>query len=252
MRTVFVLLFLAPPAFVGCDRATPPSPPSTVPPAAASASSSPSSSSAGNAVDLPGGGRAYLVTAAGAGKHPAVILIHEWWGLTDWIKDDAARFAHQGYVALAVDLYRGHAAADPGEAHELMRGLSDDRAMGDMKAGVDWLTGRPDVDAARIGAIGWCMGGGYSLGLATAEPRLRAVVVNYGKLVTAPDKIDAIHASLLGNFAGNDRGIKPEDVRAFDAELKAKHKESDVKIYDGKNHAFMNPNNKEGYDMGAH
>jgi carboxymethylenebutenolidase len=84
-----------------------------------------------------------------------------------------------------------------------------------------------------------------------SEPRLRAAVVNYGKLVTAPDKVGGIHAALLGNFAGADRGIAPDDVRAFSDQLKAAHKDADVKIYDGAKHAFMNPNNKDGYDDAA-
>jgi carboxymethylenebutenolidase len=206
---------------------------------------------AGTTVDLPGGGRGYLVLPQGGGKHPAIVVIQEWWGLNDWIRDNAARFAGQGYVALAVDLYRGKSTTDPGEAHELMRGMPEDRALADLEAGFAFLAGRNDVDPQRIGSIGWCMGGGYSLAFATSEPRLRAAVVNYGRLVTAPAKIDAIHAALLGNFAGADRGIPPTDVRAFETQLKERHKEADIKIYDGKQHAFMNPNNKDGYDAAA-
>jgi carboxymethylenebutenolidase len=205
----------------------------------------------GASVDLPGGGRGYLVLPEGKGKHPAVIVIQEWWGLNDWIRDNAARFARQGYVALAVDLYRGRSTSDPGEAHELMRGLPEDRALSDLEAGFHFLAARDDVDPERIGSIGWCMGGGYSLALATSEPHLRAAVINYGRLVTAPEKIDAIHAVLLGNFAGADRGIPPDDVRAFDGRLKERRKEADIKIYDGKAHAFMNPGNKDGYDDAA-
>jgi carboxymethylenebutenolidase len=204
----------------------------------------------GAAVALPNGASGWLALP-GPGKHPAVIVIQEWWGLNDWIKEDTARFASQGYVALAVDLYRGKSTTSPDEAHELMRGMPEDRAMGDLKTAFDWLASRPDVDATRIGAVGWCMGGGYALALATTEPRLRAAVVNYGRLVTAPEKIDAIHAALLGNFAGNDRGIPPDDVRAFEGKLKAAHKDVDIKVYDGDGHAFMNPNNKQAYDAAA-
>jgi carboxymethylenebutenolidase len=205
----------------------------------------------GETISLAGGGSGWLARPASPGKHPAIILLPEWWGLNDWIKQDATRFAAAGYVALAVDIYRGKSTNDPSEAHELMRGLPDDRAMTDMKAAFDALAARPDVDAARVGTIGWCMGGGYSLAFALADPRLRAVVVNYGKLVTAKDKIDGIHAALLGNFAGLDRGIAPDDVRAFAKELTADHKDADVKIYEGAKHAFMNPNNHDGYDAAA-
>ena len=88
----------------------------------------------GTWVDLAGGGRAYFVAGKGEGKHPGLIVIQEWWGLNDWIKRDTERFASQGFDALAVDLYRGHVAHDPGEAHELMRGMPEDRALADLAA----------------------------------------------------------------------------------------------------------------------
>ena len=202
-------------------------------------------------MSLGNGGSGWLGVPPTPGKHPALLVIQEWWGVTDWIEQDVARFASQGYVALAVDLYRGKVASDAGEAHELMRGLPEDRAMSDMKAGFDWLAARPDVDAQRIGIIGWCMGGGYALAFAVAEPRLKAAVVNYGRLVTDPVKVDAIHAALLGNFAGLDRGIDPKDVQVFADTLRKDHKDADIKVYDGAKHAFMNPNSKESYDEAA-
>jgi carboxymethylenebutenolidase len=233
----------------GSNPAVPASPAaaSSAPPAV----SPPGASGGGNAVELEGGGRGYLVLPEGKGKHPGVIVIQEWWGLNDWIRENTARFAKQGYVALAVDLYRGRATTDSGEAHELMRGLPEDRALADLKAGVSYLAARADVDAERIGSVGWCMGGGYSLALATAEPRLRAAVINYGRLVTAGPKIEAVRAAVLGNFAGEDRGIPVDDVRAFESQLKAAKKDADIKVFDGKGHGFMNPNNKQGFDATA-
>ncbi len=215
------------------------------------ATTRPQSADAGTWIDLAGGGRGYFVAAKGEGKHPALIVIQEWWGVTDWLKRNTERFASQGYDALAVDLYRGRATHDPGEAHELSRGLPEDRAAADLEAGFAWLAARPDVDAARIGSIGWCMGGGWSLTLAMIEPKLRAVVVNYGHLVTSDEKISAVHAAFLGNFAGADRGIAPADVHAFEAKLKEKNKDVDVKVYDGAQHAFMNSDNKAAYDEAA-
>lgn len=236
----------APPS---AQSAAAPTPAASAPPAASVA---PQVAAPVQAVGFANGGSGWLgATPTAPGKHPAIIVIQEWWGVTDWIKQDVARFASQGYVALAVDLYRGKATSDPGEAHELMRGLPEDRAMGDMKAGFDWLAARPDVDPQRIGIVGWCMGGGYALAFAVAEPRLRAAVVNYGKLVTDPAKVDAIHAALLGNFAGLDRGIDPKDVQAFADTLRKDHKDADIKVYDGAKHAFMNPNSKESYDAAA-
>jgi carboxymethylenebutenolidase len=199
-----------------------------------------------------GEAQGYLATPADdKGKHPAVIVIQEWWGLNDWVKEQADRFAKDGMVALAVDLYRGKIATSPDEAHELMRGLPEDRAMADLKAGFRYLEDRKDVDPHRIGVIGWCMGGGYSLMLAQAEPKLAAAVVNYGHLMTDPNEIAKIKVPLLGNFGGEDRGIPPADVKAFESALKKDGKSADFKIYEGAGHAFMNPNNKGGYVASA-
>src|SRR5947209_20221786 len=104
-----------------------------------------------------------LYTPSGAkanAKLPAIVVVHEWWGLNDWIKEEASKFADQGYVTLAVDLYRGKVATTPDEAHELMRGLPEDRSLRDMQAAVTFLKAQKNVNAKRIGAIGWCMGGG--------------------------------------------------------------------------------------------
>lgn len=188
-----------------------------------------------------------LYLPAGAGPHPAIVVIHEWWGLNDWVKQQAAEYAGQGYVALAVDLYRGQVASDPTLAHELMRGLSQDQGVRDLVSAVAYLKSRPDVKPNAIGAVGWCMGGGYALNLAIAEPTLRAVAINYGSLATEKDSLAKIHASVLGNFGGQDRGIPPEKVNDFTAALKAMNKPVDTKIYPDAGHAFENPNNKDGY-----
>lgn len=192
-----------------------------------------------------------LPAAGGEAKKPALVVIQEWWGVDDWIREQNQRFAGQGYVALAPDLYRGRLAKSPEEAHELMRGMPEDRAMADLKAAVDYLAARPDVDPERIGVIGWCMGGGYALGLGTADPRMKAIAVNYGRLVTDNDAITRINGQVLGNFGGADRGIPPEDVKAFGGKLTQYGKLGDIKVYDGVGHAFMNPNNKEGYNAAA-
>jgi len=189
----------------------------------------------------------YLALPDSPGRHPGLVVIHEWWGLNEWVKEQTRAFAENGYVALAVDLYRGKVAAGPGEAHELARGLPQDRALRDMKAAFDYLAARGDVDRNKIGSVGWCMGGGYSLDLALNEPRLAACVINYGHLVTDPDEIRKIHAPTLGNFGAEDRGITPDDVHAFEKAMKAAGKSIDVKIYEGAGHGFENPNNQGGY-----
>ncbi len=189
----------------------------------------------------------YLVAPGTPGRHPGLVVIHEWWGQTDWVRSQADKFSAQGYVALAIDLYRGKVTADPKQAAALSQSLPQDRAVGDLQAAYDYLAGRPDVDKSKIGSVGWCMGGGYSLQLAEQEPGLVACIVNYGEMPTDPASIKAIHAKLLGNFGNDDVVIKPEAVRQFQTAVQADGKSIDVKIYDGAPHAFENPGNKTGY-----
>src|SRR5579884_4072896 len=188
-----------------------------------------------------------IYTPTGKGPFPGIIAIHEWWGLNDWVKEQASKLADQGYVALALDLYRGKVATTPEEAHEIMRGVPEDRAKRDLQAAYDYLASQPNVKKDRIGAIGWCMGGGYSLDVALLEPNLAADVINYGSLVTDPSEVKKINAPILGLFGAQDRGITPDDVKAFEAEMKKQGKKIEVTIYPDAGHAFENPNNKDGY-----
>jgi carboxymethylenebutenolidase len=189
----------------------------------------------------------YLAVPDKPGRYPAMVVIHEWWGLTDWVKEQTQKLAAQGYIALAVDLYRGQVTADPEVAHELMRGLPQDRAVSDLKAAFAYLATRKDVDRDHIGSIGWCMGGGFSLQLAIHEPHLAACVVNYGALPTDPTDIQQIYAPVLGSFGADDRGITPADVQAFEKTMKGMNRRLDVKVYDGAGHGFENSTNTNGY-----
>jgi carboxymethylenebutenolidase len=188
-----------------------------------------------------------LYTPQGKGPFPALIVIHEWWGLDDWVKEQASRFADAGYVALAIDLYRGKSTANPEEAHELMRGVPEDRAQRDLRAAFDYLKSRKDVQPARIGAIGWCMGGGYSLDVALEEPTLAADVIHYGHLATESESLKKIKAPVLGIFGAQDKGIPPDDVKKFEEAMKQQGKHIEIKIYPDAGHAFENPVNKDRY-----
>ena len=188
-----------------------------------------------------------LYTPAGKGPFPALIVIHEWWGLNDWVKEQAGKLADQGYVALAVDLYRGKVADNPELAHELMRGLAEDRATRDLRAAYDYLASQANVRKDRIGSIGWCMGGGYALDTALLEPQLAATVIHYGHLATEPAELKKINAPILGIFGGEDRGITPDDVKKFQQAMEKLGKKIEVKIYPDAGHAFENPGNKQGY-----
>ena len=188
-----------------------------------------------------------LYTPSGKGPFPGLIVIQEWWGLNDWVKEQASKLADQGYVALAIDLYRGKVATTPDEAHELMRGMPEDRAKRDLRAAYEYLAKQKNVVPQKIGSIGWCMGGGLSLDVALMEPRLAADVINYGHLATDPDSLKQINAPILGIFGGKDRGIPVEDVKKFEQTLKGMSKKIDVVIYPDAGHAFENPSNKAGY-----
>ena len=191
--------------------------------------------------------QALLYTPAGKGPFPAIIVIHEYWGLNDWVKEQASKLSDQGYEALAIDLYRGKVATTPDMAHELMRGVPDDRAKRDLHAAFEFLQSQANVKKNRIGSIGWCMGGGYSLDVALQEPTLAANVINYGHLATDSETLKKINAPVLGLFGGQDRGITPDDVHKFESAMKKLGKKVEIKIYDDAGHAFENPNNKEGY-----
>jgi carboxymethylenebutenolidase len=188
-----------------------------------------------------------LYTPEGKGPFPALIVIHEWWGLNAWVKEQASKLADEGYASLAVDLYRGKVATAPEQAHEIMRGVPEDRAARDLNAAFNFLKSQPNVKADRIGSIGWCMGGGYSLDAALQQRSLAATVINYGHLATDPKAIQKINAPILGLFGGQDQGISPHDVKKFEQQLKQAGKKIEVVIYPDAGHAFENPNNKTGY-----
>jgi carboxymethylenebutenolidase len=193
-----------------------------------------------------------LYTPDKAGPAPGVLVIHEWWGLDDWVKQQAQNLAREGYAALAVDLYRGKVTDKQEEAHQLMMGTPRDRALRDLQAAYAFLQARPEVRKDRVGVIGWCMGGMYAMALAAEEPGIDAVVAYYGAPPTDAAAIARIQAPVLGNFGGEDKGPSPEQVRAFEAAMKKAGKTVDVKIYEGAGHAFANVNNPwKGYREAA-
>lgn len=185
----------------------------------------------------------YLAVPEGAGPFPAIVVIQEWWGLNDWIKENARRLAAQGYVCLAPDLYRGQVATEMATARKLMMGLPPDRAVRDLKAAVDVLTRHDKVRKDRIGVIGWCMGGGYALQASLADKRLAACVMCYGRVVTDPGKLAPLKAKVLGIFGKEDRGIPIAEVRNFAAALKKAGKEVEaINEYEA-GHGFMRAKN---------
>jgi carboxymethylenebutenolidase len=188
--------------------------------------------------------KAFLAVPEGKGPFPAVIVIQEWWGLNDWIKENAKRIAGKGYVAIAPDLYRGKVTDDPKVAGQLRKGLPTDRALQDLKAAVSAVSAMPTVNKDRIGSIGWCMGGAYSLDIALADSRVQACVMCYGRVIDDVSALKALKAPVLGVFGEDDKGIPAKGVREFEQALKkAGRSVEKINIYQGAGHGFMRPMN---------
>jgi carboxymethylenebutenolidase len=192
----------------------------------------------------------FLAVPEGKGPFPAVVVIQEWWGLTDWIKDNAKHFAKQGYVALAPDLYHGKVATDFKTAGKLMKGLPRDRAVRDLKAAVDYLAKNDKVNKDKIGCVGWCMGGGYSLALALADDRVGACAICYGRVVTKASELKPLKATVLGVFGKEDRGIPIESVHEFKAALKEAGKKVEAIHEYNAGHGFMRGGKNPAYRAG--
>jgi carboxymethylenebutenolidase len=175
------------------------------------------------------------------GTLPALVVIHEWWGLNDNIRAMTRRLAGEGYQALAVDLYGGATADNPDNAMKLVNGVLGNTAAAEdnLKKAVAYLKGK---GAKKIGVIGWCFGGGWSLQTALLAPAdINATVIYYGRLETDPAKLAALKSPVIGFFGATDNSIPAATIHAFEAELKKQGKPVEVHIYEGAGHAFANP-----------
>ena len=181
---------------------------------------------------------------------PALIVIHEWWGLNDNVRAMADRLAGEGYMVLAVDLYGGKTASTPAEARALMVEVVEDPELArkNLQGAYDFLA---VAGAPRVGSLGWCFGGGWSLNAAQLlSDDLDASVIYYGQVTDDEDRLRVINAPILGLFAADDAGIKVESVSAFRQALERLRKEHEIHIYPGVGHAFANPTGKN-YDAAA-
>jgi carboxymethylenebutenolidase len=173
---------------------------------------------------------------------PAVIMIHEWWGLNDNIRAMADRLAGEGYIVFAVDLFNGNVATTPGEARVLMMEAVEnpEPLHENIRAAFDFVT--ETAGAPRVGSLGWCFGGGWSLITAQLFPgELDASVIFYGQVTDDEDALRPIDTPILGLFAENDAGIDTASVVAFRQALERLRKNYEVHIYPGVGHAFANP-----------
>src|SRR5260221_5182229 len=186
---------------------------------------------------LKGGG--YLALPDAAGPHPGVVVIHEAYGLNQNIKEIADRFAAEGYAALAVDLFTGRnrTICMTRYMSGMLRGAVDRYGIADLKAGLTHLAALPEVDAERIGAIGFCMGGGFAIAWACTDDRLKAIAPFYG---ANPRPLDAVKRAcpVVGSYPEKD--FTASAGRALDRALEAQGIPRDIKIYPGAGHSFFN------------
>lgn len=192
--------------------------------------------------------KGYLALPPTPGLHPAVIMIHEWWGLTELVCHQADTLAQEGYVVLAVDLYGdGQNTRDPAQAQKLMASVNHEEAIKNLQAAVAFVRARDDVRTQDVGCIGWCFGGAMSLKLALAQRDLRACVVYYGvQLELDADKLLGM-PPVLGIFGAEDENPPPEYVKAFEAALEAANVLHDIHLFQDAGHAFANPTNDARY-----
>jgi carboxymethylenebutenolidase len=173
---------------------------------------------------------------------PGLIAIHEWWGLNDNIRAMTRRLAGEGYAVLAVDLYGGETAQSPDNARQLMQQAmqNPEVAQANLKQAYEYLN--RDRNAPKIGSIGWCFGGGWSLRTALMYPeQLDAAVIYYGQLVTDRNQLEPLEMPILGIFGGQDQAIPVESVREFESVLDSLGKTVEIHVYEEAGHAFANP-----------
>ena len=181
----------------------------------------------------------YLAVPEGEGPFPALVLIHEWNGLVDRVRQVADAMAEEGYVALAADLFQSRTGSNPDENRALMAeaNADPDAVIANLNEAVNFLRARDDVTGA-IGTMGWCFGGGIALSYALGGEHHDATAIFYGRLVTDPAELAAIDHEVYGTFAEMDGGIPPDQVNQFVDALRAQDIENDVHIYDAVNHGF--------------
>lgn len=186
--------------------------------------------------------RAFVAAPQTKDKRPAIIIVQEWWGLTDHIKDIAKRYAAEGYVAIAPDLYSrlGNAlTTDAGEAGKLMNALQQEDGLKDLNATVAYLKSVPEVEASRIGVTGFCMGGSYALMLPCVNPEIKAAVPFYGQVPNPDTPLQKLACPVLYIYGEDDGWITKADVQRLATALKKYQKVGEIKTYPGAPHAFF-------------
>jgi len=194
--------------------------------------------------------RAYLVGEKGNANRPAIIVVQEWWGLNDHMKDIATRYAKEGYIAIVPDLYSrlgNKVTKSPDEAGKLMGMLKQEDGLKDLQATIAYLKTVPEVDAARIGVTGFCMGGSYALMLPCVNSSIKAAVPFYGQVPNPDTPLQKLACPVLYIYGEDDGWITKADVQRLANALKKYDKAGEIKTYPGAPHAFFNDTRKDVY-----
>jgi carboxymethylenebutenolidase len=194
--------------------------------------------------------RAYLASPARS-SGPGVLVLQEWWGLVDHIRDVSDRLARAGFVALAPDLYRGESTSDPDAAGRLMMDLEIERAARDVDGAVNALLSQQATAGGTVGALGFCMGGQLALLAGTRSRRIGAVVDCYGIHPNVTLELSGLEAPVLGIFAERDTFVPPAAAKQLEEQLRAAGKRADFTVYPGVDHAFLNDTRPDVYDASA-
>jgi carboxymethylenebutenolidase len=192
----------------------------------------------------------YLARPA-SGSGPGIIVLQEWWGLVPHIEDIVDRFAAEGFVALAPDLYHGQKAAGPDQAGKMMMALNIDRTEKDLAGAIDFLQQQDAVTGSKVGTVGFCMGGALSLFAASKNPEVGACVVFYGGHPNVKPDLASLAAPVLGLWAGKDGFVTPAVVSELDRQLTALGKRHEFHTYENAQHAFFNDTRPEVHDPQA-
>lgn len=186
-----------------------------------------------------------------SGAGPGVVVIQEWWGLVDHIRNVCDRFAAEGFVALAPDLYHGRQTKSPDEAGKMMMALRIDETEKDLRGAVDYLMERESTTGKKVGTVGFCMGGALSLYAASKNPNVGACVVFYGGHPNVKPDLPNLQAPVLGIYAERDGFVTPDSVHQLEQQLKSLGKSIETHIYPGVDHAFFNDDRPEVYNAAA-
>ncbi len=187
-----------------------------------------------------------------SGEGPAIVVMQEWWGLDDHIRDVCDRLGQAGFLALAPDLYHGETTQQPDEAEQKMMAMSMEKAEQEMRGAMDYLTAHEGTRGQGIGTLGFCLGGGLSVWAASLNPKVAATVSYYYVMPHGKPDFSKIKAPVLGHFGTKDDFVSVEDARSLESEMRQAGVSVNFEFYEGAGHAFFNDTNRLGtYDREA-